>query len=224
MRAGYTTISCAVWLTFAACSQGESTVLVPIEVRGALIDGSEDPSVVVVADATAQTSDLAPEVEPSEAPITETGPTTSEVAEPDALHAISFKDLSLEGEDVDTLLDYMLFPEDFPEGESYSFPERLKRFDGLRVTLKGYMIPTEWEEQSVTGFMLVRDLQACCFGGMPMPDEWVNVAMLDGEQAEYFQYLPVLVTGKLSLGGEQDDMGFALGVFQIAGEAVEKKF
>ena len=68
--------------------------------------------------------------------------------------------------------------------------------------------------------MVVRDLVWCWFGGAPRPDEWVDVVVGEGTKAEYRAYMPMRVTGKRTLGGEQDEAGFALGVYRISATAV----
>jgi hypothetical protein len=115
------------------------------------------------------------------------------------------------------MLDHMLFPEEYDEedAEYLAFPEELTRLTGREVSIVGYMIPGDMKQGEVQDFMLVRDLLGCCFGGTPMPDEWVDVVMAEGESAEYRPYLPMRVTGVLTLGGEQDEAGFAMGIYKM---------
>lgn len=152
-----------------------------------------------------------PAVAPEPEPEVQDGPLT-----------LTYQDLSLIDYDVDAMLDYMLFPEEY-EGEDTSFlelPKDLKALDGKQITLVGYMIPGEIQRGNVRDFMLVRDLMGCCFGGTPMPDEWVDVTMDEDAEAEYRPYLPMRVTGTLSLGGEQDEAGFALGIYRMQASEV----
>ncbi|MCA8980969.1 MAG: DUF3299 domain-containing protein [Planctomycetes bacterium] len=137
--------------------------------------------------------------------------------EPDAegVYHLAFSDLSLEGEDVDNIIDYLLFPDEFEEGEGFEFPEHLKALDGKEITISGYMIPGRIRKNMVKDFMLVRDLAGCCFGGAPNPDEWIDVVMEGDAEAEYLRYLPIKVRGKLSLIGEQDQEGYAVGVYRM---------
>jgi hypothetical protein len=170
--------------------------------RGAAIDGSEDLPASV---ATEPEAPLELESQPEPAP-PEEGPL-----------AITYQDLSLVDYDVDAMLDHMLFPEEYDEedAEYLAFPEELTRLTGREVSIVGYMIPGDMKQGEVQDFMLVRDLLGCCFGGTPMPDEWVDVVMAEGESAEYRPYLPMRVTGVLTLGGEQDEAGFAMGIYKM---------
>jgi hypothetical protein len=137
--------------------------------------------------------------------------------EPDeeGVYHLAFSDLSLEGEDVDNIIDYLLFPDEFEEGEGFEFPEHLKALDGKEITISGYMIPGRIRKNMVKDFMLVRDLAGCCFGGAPNPDEWIDVVMVGDAQAEYLRYLPIKVKGTLTLIGEQDQEGYAVGVYRM---------
>ena len=58
--------------------------------------------------------------------------------------------------------------------------------------------------------MLVRDLMGCCFGGAPQPDEWISVRMEEGG-ADYYPYIPVVVTGTLRVEAIEDEAGYAAG-------------
>lgn len=235
----------------AAGCGGEGLGPIPtIEVQGAPIDGSEDPRAADVSvpvpvpapqsgaetetgretrtgtdadtDAVAITgtkTKTKTETESETKTETETEVAASSAEKVD----LTFRALSLLDYDVDAMLDYMLFPAEY-EGEDTSFlelPADLKALDGKQISIVGYMIPGQMERGNVRDFMLVRDLMGCCFGGTPMPDEWIDVTMDEGAKAEYRPYMPMRVTGVLSLSGQQDGAGFALGIYRLRGSAVQ---
>jgi hypothetical protein len=136
--------------------------------------------------------------------------------------AIAWRDISLEGEAIEDILDKLLYPDQY-EDDEFAFPERIKRYDGKRIAIVGYQIPLEWQETTVPEFMLVGDLLGCCFGGAPMPDQWINVKM-KGRGAEYFPYIPVIVTGTLRIEGIEDEAGYAAGCYYIDADSVTKEF
>lgn len=133
---------------------------------------------------------------------------------------VTFDRLSLVGEPIDDLLDY-LFADD-PADSNYRFPDRIRDQEGPDKALVGYMIALAYERGpgGVSEFMLVKDLESCCFGGAPRPDEWIDVQMADGGTVEYVQYLPVVVRGELSVGRVDDD-GYTAGVYSMKGVSVE---
>ena len=139
----------------------------------------------------------------------------------EGVRAIAWRDLSMEGEAVEDILDKMLYPDQYEEDE-YNLPERIRELDGQEVAIVGYQIPLEWEGTTVPEFMLVGDLLGCCFGGAPMPDEWINVKM-KGKGAEYFPYIPVIVTGTLRVEGIEDEAGYAAGCYHIDATSTKKE-
>ena len=135
--------------------------------------------------------------------------------------AITFADLSLVGSDVDGLLDAM-FDE---QGEAeFEYPESVADLDRNLVEIIGYMIALEYEDDGqVSEFMLVRDLAACCFGGMPRPDEWVHVKMAEGTGSNLFLMVPFSVTGRLAVGLQREEGGFLSSAFQLEGTATRAR-
>ena len=85
------------------------------------------------------------------------------------------------------------------------------------------MIALDFEGDRVSHFMLVRDLAACCFGGIPRPDEWVDVKL--AEPCKYWVYRPVRATGRFAVGIDMEEDSLAASVFQIEGgvEQLEQK-
>jgi hypothetical protein len=139
----------------------------------------------------------------------------------EGVRAIAWRDLSMEGDEVEDILDKMLYPDQY-EADEYNLPERISELDGQEVAIVGYQIPLEWEGTTVPEFMLVGDLLGCCFGGAPMPDEWINVKM-KGKGADYFPYIPVIVTGTLRVEGIEDEAGYAAGCYHVDATSVKKE-
>ncbi|MDA1267384.1 MAG: DUF3299 domain-containing protein [Planctomycetota bacterium] len=129
----------------------------------------------------------------------------------DGVRPVTFADLSLVGSDVNGLID-LIFSAD-PSSATFEFPESVEDLAGETISMVGYMIALDFEEDRVTHFMLVRDLAACCFGGIPRPDEWVDVQV--SAPCKYWVYRPVRVTGKLSVGLDKQEDGLVASVFQI---------
>lgn len=212
-----------------ACSEQSVAPIAVLVVQGAAIDGSEDvvpvPAPDPVANAVAEEERGTPTEETSEPEVPEPAEVVSEPEPPPAPEGprdLTYRDLALLDYDVDAILDAMLFPEEY-EGDddpALKFPKDILELDGQEISIVGYMIPGEMNQGNVRDFMLVRDLLGCCFGGSPMPDEWIDVIMTEEADAEYRPYMPMRVTGVLTLGGEQDEAGFALGVYQLKGTDV----
>ena len=147
-------------------------------------------------------------------------PAATEKGLPDGVQAISFQSLSLLDADVDGLLDLIFNPveEDGQETKTeFEFPESAQALNGKRVAIVGYMIPLDWVqgEDRITSFMLVRDFAQCCFGGMPRPDEWIDVITPIGESAGFYAYRPIRVIGKLKVGLDRPADAMVASVYQM---------
>ncbi len=95
---------------------------------------------------------------------------------------------------------------------------------GDNKAIVGYMIALEYKPRSdeIISFMLVRDLQACCFGGVPRPDEWVMVEMEEGKSTDYHMYVPITVRGKFTPGRVEDEYGYASAIYNLEASSVER--
>jgi len=99
-------------------------------------------------------------------------------------------------------------------------PAEILAFNNALVEIEGYMIPIEVEQGKVRSFILSRTLSGCCFGDMPNIQEWVDVRMQDGTDADYIPYAPVLVIGRMSVGELVDEYGIT-SLYRMTAESVE---
>ena len=81
--------------------------------------------------------------------------------------------------------------------------DRLKKINGKKVKLRGYMLPASvYQETGIKQFVLVRDNQECCFGPGAALYDCVWVEMTGDADAE-FSVRPVTVEGKFILDAEK---------------------
>lgn len=139
-------------------------------------------------------------------------------------NVLTFSKLSLARTDYGLLLDH-LYPEEDPEVplKPFVFPEKIAELDGTEIELLGYMIPTDYVDRKVREFMLVRDTGACCFGGIPRPDEWALVTAAGEEGFDYHPYLPIVVKGVLTLLTPGSDPDFPV-VYTIKAVSVRRYY
>jgi hypothetical protein len=72
-----------------------------------------------------------------------------------------------------------------PASDDERFPPPTAwQLDGQKVFLKGYMFPTD-KQQNLKEFTLCRDNAECCFGGQPKPWDMVRVQMKDSLRGDY---------------------------------------
>jgi hypothetical protein len=101
-----------------------------------------------------------------------------------------------------------------------SIPEEIKKLDGLRVSVEGYMLPLEYADEGVRAFLLSRHQMGCCFGVLPKPNELVECEMPEGEIAPYVSYMTVIVTGKLRVGPKEGASTVLSGIYRLEGPKV----
>jgi hypothetical protein len=74
------------------------------------------------------------------------------------------------------------------------FPQWLTDLEGKRIRLRGYMRP-DLVAEGLTGFILARDTQACCFGPNTKPYDIIPTMLREGVTTEYIELRPFDVVG-----------------------------
>lgn len=103
-----------------------------------------------------------------------------------------------------------------PRDPMAGVPETVRAWHGKKIGLVGYMIPVDFEENSVHTFMLARYAIGCCFGHVPALHEWVFVTMPPGKGAT-FAIVPVCVYGTLEIGRREGEGG-GQAVYRMTGD------
>ncbi len=99
-------------------------------------------------------------------------------------------------------------------------PASLRAISGREVVVRGFMLPLKMDGRSTTEFLLMRDQSLCCFGRVPMLNEWVYVRMPKG--TTIVNDIPVSYRGKLTVGELLDD-GYLIGIYLLDGEKQVKE-
>lgn len=110
--------------------------------------------------------------------------------------------LRISYDDLDLLK--VLNMEPVPEDAVSHFPRWLSELDGERVRVRGFMYPT-FQESGLTGFVLARDNQICCFGRNPKIYDLIEVSMRDGVTTNYIQGRPFDVVGVFHIRPDADE-------------------
>lgn len=98
-------------------------------------------------------------------------------------------------------------------------PDAVKKLDGQKVVLTGFMLPTKIEQGLATEFMLLNSPMLCCFGVTPSTNAWVVVKMPKG--APPVQDVPLSFSGRLHVQ-EQWDNGWLSSIYQLDAESAVK--
>ncbi len=97
--------------------------------------------------------------------------------------------------------------------------DEIKKLDGQRVKIRGYILPT-FQQSGLTMFVLVRDNMECCFGPGAALYDCMIVEMKPPKTAE-FSTRPVAVEGIFKVSEFLDPDGVVRAVFHLDGESVQ---
>lgn len=100
-------------------------------------------------------------------------------------------------------------------------PVQVRRLNGKRVELRGYMMPVTMYEDGTPMFLLLRDALACCFGMAHGMNAWVRVEMKNDERVGYVSGTPIVVRGTLEVG-EQIEDDLVMSIYRLRGERVRR--
>lgn len=110
---------------------------------------------------------------------------------------LNFDDL-----DIEKVLNTKTVSLDLPK----QMPDWLKKLDGERVRLRGYMHPgAAFQDTGLNHFILCRDTSVCCFGPNPTVYYLVQTSMKAGATANYIENKQFDVEGILRIRPEQTE-------------------
>ncbi|MFO0838438.1 MAG: DUF3299 domain-containing protein [Phycisphaerae bacterium] len=110
---------------------------------------------------------------------------------------------------------------DAPAGQMppEQIPEKIRALSGRAVTIEGFMMPIEMHDDLVRTFLLVRNRMMCCFGMQVAMNEWVLVKMREGDEARFYNDVPLHVHGKLEVGEDVQD-GMVMSLYRMRADEV----
>ena len=62
------------------------------------------------------------------------------------------------------------------------------------------MLPLDGEFDNVRTFVLLKDQMACCFGAIPLLNEWVYVEVPQKKKIRSYQDVPISLRGTFRVG------------------------
>ncbi len=85
-----------------------------------------------------------------------------------------------------------LTPRNFP------IPDAVRKLNGQKVAIRGYMMPIDFDATGVSHFVLVDSVDTCCYGIFGFPNSWVDVVM--AKKTAFTKYDPFILYGTLRIG------------------------
>lgn len=105
-----------------------------------------------------------------------------------------------------------------PEARAdYQIPDRIKRLDGQKVSITGFMMPVRVDgEGYVDEFALNGNYDMCFYGAPSQLNQWVHIKMQPGAKAK-FSHNPTNVSGTLEVG-ELKENGTVVSLYRLTGD------
>ena len=97
-------------------------------------------------------------------------------------------------------------------------PKQVKKLDGKRVMMTGFMLPID-EVENIKEFLLVQSLWSCCYGQPPDINGIVRVVMKGKKRIDY-QFEPLKIIGDFKVIASVED-GYCLDIFQLHTDDVQ---
>ena len=116
-------------------------------------------------------------------------------------------------------------PQPLPPGTSppdvlTQVPASIRRLDGKKVVLTGFMLPTKLEGGFATEFFFLSSSQLCCYGVTPTVNEWIAVKMKK-EGLPPVQDVPMFLAGRLRVRAQWND-GLLATIYELEGDGLLK--
>jgi hypothetical protein len=94
-------------------------------------------------------------------------------------------------------------------------PASIQSYSGTKVALTGYMLPLKMVAGLAQKFVLMKDVNTCCYGATPSLNDYVIVTM-KGAGIKVTQDVPVVVIGTLQIA-EKYDGGYVVSLYELEG-------
>lgn len=95
-------------------------------------------------------------------------------------------------------------------------PAPVRAYDGRRVLLTGYLLPLQIENGLSKKFILMKDVNTCCYGATPSMNDYAIVTM-KGDGVKVVQDVPAQLTGILRIQQTYQD-GYVVSLYTVEGE------
>ena len=94
-------------------------------------------------------------------------------------------------------------------------PESIKALDNQQISDTGFVLPIETDGERIDSFLLLRDLQMCCYGTLPELNEWIYVEVPNHLEAKnLISDTPIKVRGTLQVEPRFKD-DFLLSIYSL---------
>jgi len=97
-------------------------------------------------------------------------------------------------------------------------PEDIRKLDGQRVGIRGFLLPVRMDDGLAVEFLLMRDRSFCCYGAPPKINQWITVR-LQGRGVKPVMDQVITVYGTLHVA-EMRENGFLVGIYALNADKI----
>ena len=97
-------------------------------------------------------------------------------------------------------------------------PEDIRKLDGQRVGIRGFLLPVKMDDGLAVEFLLMRDRSFCCYGAPPKINQWITVR-LPGRGVKPVMDQVITVYGTLHVA-EMRENGFLVGIYALKADKI----
>ena len=103
------------------------------------------------------------------------------------------------------------------------FPEGIRSLHDKVITVEGFVLVSSTNAEQINEILLSRFPPGCCFGAVPVVDEWIAVQMQPGVNLNRMSaYEPIQIRGRLAVGERLTPDGAVESLYRMAdGQLVE---
>jgi hypothetical protein len=105
-----------------------------------------------------------------------------------------------------------------PAAPSSQIPEDIRKLDGQRVGIRGFLLPVKMDDGLAVEFLLMRDRSFCCYGAPPKINQWITVH-LSGRGVKPVMDQVITVYGTLHVA-EMRENGFLVGIYELNADKI----
>ena len=108
----------------------------------------------------------------------------------------------------------------YSEEKQTPIPKSITQFDGQRIEMTGYMMPTT-DIKEIKEFLFMPSLWGCCYGQPPAANHVILGRMANGKTSKFYEDM-VTVRGVLRCGEVKQD-GYVLSLYRIEVDEIVTK-
>jgi hypothetical protein len=92
-------------------------------------------------------------------------------------------------------------------------PAHIRRLDGTRIAVTGYMLPLQLEQGRARKLVLMRDVMTCCYGATPNMNDYI-VVTVKGDGVPPLADIPVVFVGTLHVAATYEN-GYLVSLYTL---------